>query len=322
MISRSVSGGVTIALLIAYVYLAFMGVLVAAVLASTLVEGGWSIAVTIVTFLFAAGLALQGYERLARWRHVADLEPMFAGYSGERVPLFRLLSLADGEGEAKGEEGHNYSLGLARDEAFLLRDRGRDPAHRPVGGKLVHRRGRPVTFSRAALAGIAVIDRDDADIAAKAIDHRDYGERLGSAIAQAAMGTKIKTRIVPFASYLVLAEERPDGWIELVSAIPTEVDSDTLAALGARSAGPADDRPEGESIVALGSDPVHAAASAAGREMVGDEAADIAGGANDVLGAAGWLASPDAAAIGSTQGSRGRLMARLVARRLSSAAHL
>ena len=149
---------------------------------------------------------------------------------------------------------------------------------------------------------------------------RDYAERFASAVAQAAMGTKIKTRIVPFASYLVLAEERPGGWTELVCAIPTEVDSETLAALGSQSACPADDRPDSDGIVALDGDSLKAAAGAAGRDFVGDEAADVAGGANDMLGAAAWLASPDAAAIGSTQGSRGRLMARLVARRLIAAA--
>ena len=62
MNSRSVSGAVTIALLIAYVYVALMVVLAATMLVSTLIEGGWSIVVAIVTFLFATGVALQGYE--------------------------------------------------------------------------------------------------------------------------------------------------------------------------------------------------------------------------------------------------------------------
>lgn len=316
MTSNSMSAGTTIALMIAYCFFGAMAVLVATVTMSTLIDGGWSIVVAIFTFLIATGLALREFERLRRWRHVVDLQPIFSGYQGERVPLFSLLSLADQDGEVRGEDGKRYSLGIGDRVAFLLCDGALDHEKRPVGGTVVIRNGQPVVFSRAALANVDVIDRDDASIAAAAVDKRDYGDRLADAIAQAATGTRVKTKIVPFAAYLVLSEQRADGWTQLVSAVSTEIDGETLAALGSSMSGSVEEKGLAEHAADAATGQLYAAATGVGRDMVGDSAADLVGGANDLIGDVGWVLNPDAAMIATARGSRGRLVARLVANRL------
>jgi hypothetical protein len=313
------SSELTVILIALYLIIAIPAVLVATIMISSLVSGGWSIALAILTFLIAAGAALQGYQALRLKRQVADLRVLWPDYSGERIPIFDLLMLRDAEGEYRRGENdrHVYSLGDTGDGLVLFRHRTGSDLHKLPAGPLVFRGGKPFRVAKRDIAEISLNERSDREMAESAIDRRDYGERLGSALAQMALSTRVKTKIVPYAAYLQIVASGDEGPIEVLSAVPSEVGDELLESLGS---GVIVKNDKGNWLVdealgkakGLAADEAHELATA----IAGDAAVELFDSANELVGGVAWLGSPDQAVIGTTKGARARLAARLVALKL------
>jgi len=319
--TRNRASVATLAILFAFAYLAFFAVVAVTVMATAYLSGLVAAGVGILVFLIASGFAIQIFERLRGWRSVRDLQRHFPGYPGRRIPIFSLLSLAGSEPGRHDRNGYLYSLGIAGDHFFLLRNsetRHSDAPHKRVGGRVVEIDRQPVRLPFRDIAGISVIERTDEEMAAGAVDPRDYADRLGSSLAQWATGTKIKTRIVPYAAYLIV--ELADGRA-LVTAVPSEVSKETVTALGAQLREEAE---EGNWLVdaAVGKIQSAIGEEAHGRaiDWVGETPVEAFDTVRDWTGDVQWVLNPDSAAIGSTKGGLGRRAAQLVAAEIKLAA--
>lgn len=284
---------------------------------------GWAIAANILAGLIVLSTAFGVFEWLRKTRADGYFARRFPGYAGERFPIFYALGLEGPHGGSLRKEGTVHSLGVGGGAFFLLRNTGHDARRDMIGGTVEYRPGThdALLLRRDAIVGVEVIARSDAEIAGSAVDQRDFGERLGSLIGQKLTGTSMKTKIVPFAAYLLIHHRTAAGVETLVSAVPTEVSSEVLATLGhAIDAGTDTSNAVGEWIGDKAADgaqwAVGAGADAGGTALVGaDAVAGAHAGLGAVTGALDWI-NPDQAAIGSTAGDRGRAAAQLIAGRI------
>ena len=318
MYTQSLSSERTIFLLALLVAVSIPAVLVSTILISSLVSGGWSIALAILVFLVATGTALHIFQGLRRRRQVADLSPIFPGFNGQLLPLFDLLVVRDAGGEARpGEhERHLYWLGESEADWVLMRSRQIDDPKELSAASVIHRAGRPVVFGRGSLQ-VSVIERSDEEMAAAFDNGPDYVDRLVEAAVTRAMGVRIKKKLVPYAAYIHLS----DGQLELLAAVPSEIKDGMLAAAGA---GIVAQDESGQWIVDKAGEGIASAAKAGLHEgaerLVGANVMDVADQAADWAGEALWLLNPGGPVKGSTEGARGRATAQLIAARLRAAA--
>lgn len=319
--------GVSVLLYVAYWFVAFFagvtGFIFLTELTGAMLSEGWAIAANILGGLAILSTAFALFETLRRRRADGYFALRFPGYAGERFPIFHALTLDGPFGGPLRRDGAIHSLGVGGEAFFLLRNTGHDARKDMIGGTVEYRPGtdEALLLRRDAILAVDVIERSDAEIAGAAVDQRDFGDRLGSLIAQKITGTSVKTKIVPFAAYLVIHHDGPAGPERLVAAVPTEVPSEVLAALGhAIDAGTDTGDAVGKWVAGTATDGAGWAATEgidmAGTALVGGDAVAVG---HDALGAVGsalaWL-NPDQAAIGSTAGDRGRAAAQLIAGRI------
>ncbi len=320
-------------LIVLFGFVAVPSVLIITILVSDLVEGGWGIALTILAFLMSTGTALTIVESLQRKRSEGEYALRFPGYAGSRFPLFHLLRYEDGHGVFDFSEFETiYSIGEASESLFLLKNKSRDYSESMLPGKIV---GHPKTFRPIVLhlpdiVDVAVIERSDEEIAESAVDHRDYGDRLASAIAQGVTGTRVKTKITPYAAYVAVTTRGADGEAFLLAAIPTDVTAEVLTAMGERTK--ADDF-KTPWLIEKGLDQAKSAAIELADERATDllgepvmdvvhQGADLVEDALDVVNEAKSWIDPDAASVATTAGARGRRMAQLIGERIRRRAGL
>lgn len=282
----------------------------AAVLAASYVSGGWAIIVGGLAFLLVLGTAM---ELGTRWRGRQDLRWIarhFPGFTGQRIPIFHFVGYAGPDGVLRlPPEAQAYALGVADDALFLLADRDLSrPPHERLGGSLIEAPGGGyVHVDRHRLDVIKVDELDDEAIARNAVDPADWSERFAEAVAGKLVGGGVTRKIVPMAAFVTLASGSGEAERLLMAAIPTEVPEATIDALGGII--------EGEIDVAgylLGK-----AKDKATEEIEGGIGSVVGDGVVEAYGEVTSLLKPGGASIGETRGSRGRLMARLIAARIA-----
>jgi hypothetical protein len=325
MADRSGHDGVSALLYLMAGFVLFFAVAMATILLSSLVSGGWSIAVAILVFLVSTGFALQIFNRLRRWRVDGSYRFSFPSYRGVRYPAFHLVSTeVDGQIRTFGEPLGTNALAESEEGLFILAAGRSDRPHEIVGGKILRHQtsGRELVIPREALRSIDVFEFTDEAIKAAAVDHRSYAERLAGAGVGMLFGVSTKRKIVPFAAFVVLSaiREGPHGQSleRLTFAIPTEIDHETMRFMGlAEGAGNNElvdaairygvNKAQG-ALVDEGKDQV--------RDLVGDMPVDVADDIVDLKQDIDFWLNPGAAKIATTDGARGRAMARIVAERV------
>lgn len=310
-------------------YVAFFVLLFAVVtptiLLSGLVSGGWSIAVGIVVFLVAAGFALQAFTALRRWRVNGFYRLSFPSYRGVRYPAFHLVSTqVDGDVRTFGSPLDANALAESEEGLFVLAALRSDRPHEIVGGRFVRHQvsGEELLIPREALKAIDVLELTDEAIKAAAVDDRDYAERLVSEGINRLFGVSTKRKIVPFAAFVVLTALRKSehglSFERLTFAIPTEIHDETLKFMGIG---------EGAASNEIVDAAIHHAVNKAqdaligeGREqvrdLVGDMPLDVADEIVDLKQDIDYWVNLGAAKIATTDGARGRTVARIVAERV------
>lgn len=325
MADRSGHDGVSALLYLAAGFALFFAVVMATVLLSSLVSGGWSIAVAILVFLVAAGFALQAFNALRRWRVDGSYRLSFPSYRGVRYPAFHLVSTeADGAIRTFGEPLGTNLLAESEEGLFVLAAGRTDRPHEIVGGTILRHQtsGNELIVPREALRAIEVFEFTDEAIEGAAVDNQSYAERLAGAGVGMLFGTSIKRKIVPFAAFVVLTalREGPHGpsLERLTFAVPTEIDHETMRFMGlAEGAG------NNELVDAAIRHAVNKAQDALVdegkgqvRDLVGDMPVDVAEDIVDLKQDIEFWLNPGAASIASTDGARGRAMARIIAERV------
>lgn len=284
-------------------------------------DGTWSLVTAIAVFLISASLAMTLFQKMQNYRTTGEYAHRFQGFRGARFPIFQALRFEGPAGTTEfSEPDLIYSFGEANDSLFLLKNGRETPFSGLPLGKLIFQNGVPLALKLEDIIDVTVIERSDEEIAGSAVDRRDFAERFGSELAQRITGTKIKTKIIPYAAYVVIISRAAKGDQTLLAAIPTDVSAEDLTAMGERVADHDFETPW------LISAAVAKARSAIEDEIkdnienvAGDSAADALQMADD-LGEGidevkGWL-DPDAASIATTVGTRGRRMAHLIAIRI------
>jgi hypothetical protein len=174
---------------------------------------------------------------------------------------------------------------------------------------------------------VRVIERSDADIAAAAVDPREFTERLANQMAHRLVGVSVKHVIMPYAAFVAIDYRSGAYPQSLLAGVPTKVGAATLAALGDAIRADLDDANEAANWIGerLRDGAERAAPQAAGAiagAVAGDGAAWAAATGVDLVGeAASWI-DPDRASIGPLSGERGRAAARLIAVRIRQLAGL
>jgi len=317
-----------ISLLIYYVafFILLFGVATATILASSLVSGGWGIAIAILAFLISTGFALQAFNALRRWRVTGLYRLSFPSYRGVRYPAFHLVSTqVDHDVRSFGSPLDANFLAESDEGLFVLAALPSDRPHEIVGGKILRHQvsGEELVIPREALREIDVFELSDEAIRAAAVDDRSYAERLIGGGINKLIGVSAKRKIVPFAAFMVLTAMREGGpqgasFERLTFAIPTEIHDETMRFMGIGK-----DSNSNEIVEAAIGHAVNKAKGALieeGREqvhdVVGDMPLDAADEIIDLKKDIDFWVNIDAAKIATTDGARGRAMARIIAERV------
>ena len=302
--------------------------LVAPTLTSSVVEDGtWSVVTAIATFWFGAALALALFEKLRAVRNKAEYALRFPGFQGNCFPIFYLLTYEDGAGAVEFNNPELvYSLGEADQSLFFLQNKRSDDLERLPLGKLLTAAPRefPLALRLDEITDVVVVERSDAEIAGSAVDPRDFAERLGSQIAQRLTGTSMKKTIVPYAAYVAITAVTETEKQFVLLAIPTTVTIATLMAMGERITDRNFETPWlVDAAVNKASSMIKTEIEENIPEFVGKWTDDAVGGrvqsfsdAANVVGEAMQWIDPDAAAVSTPAGARGRRMAQLIATRI------
>ena len=302
-------------------------VLTLTILSSEVFDEGWGILFTIFIGLGSAGTAMEVFDTIRRKRTEGEYAMRFPGYAGARIPIFDLLRYEDPSGAIDfAEPDCHYSLGEAAEVLFLLKNKRVEGQARVPPGKLVLHPTtfRPIVLALPEIADVRVIERSDEEIAASAVDRRDYADKLGSAIAQRVTGTRIKTKITPFGAYVAVTARGDAGETFMLAAIPTDVSAEAMNAMGDLAATDDFTTPwlvskgidQAKSIAIEEMD--HRATDLLGKPVTdvvhagADLDEQVTGYVDEVKG----LIDPDAATIATTAGGRARHMAQLIGLRL------
>ena len=298
-----------------------------AMLGDWLVDGEWGFAAALVGMLIGFGIVFQLFRLVRRKRRDSLFRLSFPGYDGKPVPAGNLLSLSLSSGGQSFATGHDtHMIANGGGALFVVQHLRSSTPEDVTGGKIVPRPGgsEPFAIAHHRLRMIEVIEINDEQIAAAAKDNREYTERLVQEGVSHLLGVKSKTKIIPFAAYLRLVVEGDEGPENLLFAFPTEINDATLRALGVDS---------NDETNALITSAVRNAIGK-GKDALVDEGRDLVNGAigSGLLDAVdtvvGWehdieyWTNIGAAKIGSKDGARGRLWARLVAERLRATSGL
>lgn len=298
-----------------------------AVLASSPFPGNWGLLAAIVAALIGFGLGISLFQKLRRWRVDGFFRIHFPTYRGMRIPAFGMIGGRSGEYEFSAKQrAIPTQIGLSLHEMFFIDVLLQKNMAGQSGGKL---RKHPVRegywyFAREDVASIEVIERSAEAIVGSAKDNRDFLESAAAGMAGQLMGTSVKEKIVPYVAYMVVTSEfrGPEGELiereQAIFAIPSEIESEDFAALGVT------DDESGRQLVedALknaarkGVDELTDEGKELLRDVVGDGLIDMIDAAADIQGDLDMVANFGVAKIGSTDGTRGRVMARLVAEKL------
>lgn len=266
--------------------------------------------------LLFIGSAIAAVEQGSQRSAYAGMRRLVPGFTGERLPLFSLLGYDGPEGPLAFDTSEQVgSIGIGADTLFVIlnkRDKRTHP-HEYLGGKLAPGpTGRGfLAFRRDQIREVDVQVRTDAEIAGSAQDKREYADRLGDFVGQrvaSAMGTTVSTKIIPYAAYITIRAESPAGDRWLAAAVPTEIPAETMRFLSVQTI---DNLKLVDDAIDYGIGEGQAALT---------DAAGVTDVLDDIAEARAWL--EPGAQIGSTDGRRGRLAARLIARRLRALAGL
>ena len=274
-----------------------MGLLIAVliiVLSSWLLPGDWPIAGVILAVLVGLGSVIQFFTEMRHSEAEGQFARSFPGYRGERLPIFALLHYQGPEGAMQFDpSGVEFSLGVAPRYLFVIRH-GRASDPKEAGGSLVDGPdGRPLRIRRDEIADVGVEALTDSQIAEAAGGGAEWVSNL---VTSNLFGASVRT--IPYAALVNVVVARADGVAVFRIGIPTEIRSEAAQSLAAAVTG---------AVAGQAQDLVMAQLGEELAALVGQDAADLfLGGGTLALSALG----------GGADGSKGRLVAALLAARI------
>jgi hypothetical protein len=280
-------------------------------LAELITPDGWELAAVIIGVLIMLGGIIGIIKEVQHRQGSRAMAVKFPGFEGERFPVCQLLRYEGPDGATDFDTSYIYSLCVTPTILFFVRNRDASDFD-GKGGEFV-----PLPFGdryafvrRGQIAGVDVVELEDGVIRENARDTRPAEEKIAEAAAFKLFGMSSPTKVVPFAAYLMLRVEKPQGPALFVMAVPTEVRSHVLEVLGEQVE---DDlgvgRFVGDKIGGFAGSKVQEGVGA----VIGDGVTDFLSGALDVLGTEGH-------SVGSTEGETARRAAHLIARRIRALA--
>jgi hypothetical protein len=272
---------------------------------------GWGWVGAVVAGILALGFGV-GLVDDIRHRHADSLiRATFPGFVGERFPICDLLRYEGPEGAAGFDPAREgCSIGVSPNFLFPIRNASR--SLKAGGSLIVHpATSQPLAIRKDEVATVSVLALSDEQIADNARDKRGDTEKVIEALALKAFDLSHGMKTVPYAAFVIVDLARAAGPARLVIGVPTEIEYDTLEALGEETTANFGivDALEGKAKGFVDSKMQGAAEAVVGEAVVGAvmEAQDILTSSRPT---------------GSTDGSQGRSMAGLIARRLRRAAAL
>lgn len=291
-------------------------------LAATYLPGWWAAIAGILTFVVMINLSITGWSWLRRRRADAFYRLAFPAYDGYRTYCGTLLQAqVPGSIKRYTEVPQCHAIGDGGDALFIIANAKSQMPHSAIGGRMVNHpsSSEPWRLDKARITYIGVDELSDAAIERHAVDPSSEVERVVEAGLLRVIGIKNKRTIIPFAAYIDIRLAGAAGEEQLLFGIPTEISNETLQSFGV-----AQDPSANALVAAAISKAVHSARDA-GLEAVHDRASAAVGetlsGAFDTVADVkrdfeSVLSLGAAAQIGSTNGARGRVLARLAAERI------
>lgn len=294
---------------------------IAGVLASSLISSGWGTVLGLFVAFIVGGGVLRFLHLVRRWRANAFYRMSFPLYRGKRFPAFHLVS-AHGPGFAKRYDASHttHSIADGGDTVFILEATRSSRPHEIAGGAILrHPASRDYwRIDKERIAAIDVIEFDDAAIKAAAVDTMSDAERLIGVGINHLLGVSSKRKIVPFAAFVVITLAGEEGHEQLTFAVPTEISAETIKSIGVTSEEDADELVQAAIDNAIGR--ARSAATDAAHDefgqLIGDTGLSVFDGVVDIKHDIDFLLNAGKARIATTDGRRGRMVARLIAERI------